>query len=307
MISIAKRHFPHVSYHNGVKWLWNPVLKKRYKIRPEEVVRLQYLEALIEEQRWSGNRIAFELPVRSRKFETAKRADIVCYSQQMKPKIVVECKAPTIAITESTAVQASRYNDVIGAPWLILTNGKEDILYNASEGKTVSHHNTFFPTPLPLRHTLSYWKTRAFIGSLFDATHPKLLLDFLNTLFVQKHKSVPVRYLRIDQKIDDIHLPHAYLSIELDDSYAVDCTVTASASGETFLVAIVSRDHQQTGLIHIQLDAALAGISSPVKLYGPGFQKSHDLSYFNTDIETLCALQPSALAAECVRFIETFR
>jgi hypothetical protein len=307
MISIAKRHFPQISYHNGLKWLWNPVLKKRYKIRPEEVVRLQYLEALIEEQRWSGNRIAFELPVRSRKYETAKRADIVCYSQQMKSQIVIECKAPTIAITESTAAQASKYNDVIGAPWLILTNGKEDILYNASDKKTVAHHNSFFPTPLPLHYSLNYWKTRGFAGSLFDAKHQKILLQVLETLFVKKHKTFPVRYLRINQQIDGIHLPHAYLYVELDDGFAVDCTVIASVSGETYLLAVISRDHQQFGLIHIQLDAALAGISAPVKLYGPGFQKSHDLSYFKTNIETLCALQPGDLAAECVRFIETFR
>lgn len=307
MISIAKRHFPNISFHNAEKWLWNPVLKKRYKIRPEEVVRLQYLEALIEERRWSGNRIAFELPVRSHKYQTAKRADIVCYSQQMNPQIVIECKAPTIPITTSTANQASKYNDVIGAPWLILTNGKEDILYNASEKKAVTHHHTFFPKPLPLHYTLNYWKKRGFIGSLFDAKNQPPLMQLLETLFVKTYSDHPVRYLRIDQTIDGIHLPHAYLFVELDDDFTVDCTVIASTSGETYFLAIVSRDHQQMGLVHIQLDAALAGISELVKLYGPGFHKSLELSYFNTDIKTLFSHQPGEVAEECVRFIETFR
>ena len=37
--------------------------------------------------------------------------------------MVIECKAPSVAITQATFDQAARYNSVYKTPWLVVTNG----------------------------------------------------------------------------------------------------------------------------------------------------------------------------------------
>jgi hypothetical protein len=43
------------------------------------------------------------------------------------PKILIECKAPGVKLTEKTFEQIARYNSVIGAQEIILSNGLQHI------------------------------------------------------------------------------------------------------------------------------------------------------------------------------------
>jgi len=52
-----------------------------------------------------------------------KRTDLLALNPDGKPLLLVECKAPTVPITAATAHQATTYNQTIGAPLLLLTNG----------------------------------------------------------------------------------------------------------------------------------------------------------------------------------------
>lgn len=54
----------------------------------------------------------------------AQRADIVVVDPQAKPWLVVECKAPEVSLSGVVLDQVVRYNSVIGAPLIILTNGR---------------------------------------------------------------------------------------------------------------------------------------------------------------------------------------
>lgn len=56
--------------------------------------------------------------------EQPQRADIVAVDKQMKPWLVVECKAPEVPITQSVIDQVVRYNSVIGACQVVVTNGR---------------------------------------------------------------------------------------------------------------------------------------------------------------------------------------
>ena len=51
-----------------------------------------------------------------------KRSDIVCY-QQENPFLMVECKAPSIKITQETFDQIARYNLLTKAKYLMVSNG----------------------------------------------------------------------------------------------------------------------------------------------------------------------------------------
>ncbi len=57
---------------------------------------------------------------------TAKRIDLLV-TEKTQPKILVECKAPNIKLTDKTFEQIARYNSIIGAEEIILSNGIQHI------------------------------------------------------------------------------------------------------------------------------------------------------------------------------------
>jgi hypothetical protein len=64
----------------------------------------------------------------------AQRADIVVMGSDGKPLLVAECKAPDIDFTNNNTLhevflQASRYNAVIEARYIVLTNGLKHFCY----------------------------------------------------------------------------------------------------------------------------------------------------------------------------------
>ncbi|HMB41744.1 MAG TPA: type I restriction enzyme HsdR N-terminal domain-containing protein, partial [Balneolaceae bacterium] len=138
MKSASLYHFPQVIIEDGQKWLFNPVLKKRFKNRPEERVRLQWVDFLLNQTDWNKNRIGFETPVQLRREDRALRADLLLYSDDVAPYALIECKSDQIKLSDSTAVQAARYNSLLHAPYIILTNGREDLVYKVEDGTAKS-------------------------------------------------------------------------------------------------------------------------------------------------------------------------
>ncbi len=59
----------------------------------------------------------------------SQRADIVAVDDLGQPLLLVECKAPSVAINQKVLDQAVRYNSVVQARWLILTNGMKHYCY----------------------------------------------------------------------------------------------------------------------------------------------------------------------------------
>ena len=56
---------------------------------------------------------------------TSKRCDTVVYDKQARPRVIIEYKAPHIAITEKVFAQISRYNLVLRVDYLIVSNGMQ--------------------------------------------------------------------------------------------------------------------------------------------------------------------------------------
>lgn len=87
---------------------------------PEEWVRQHIIFYLIDTLGYSQSSIALEVPVNQTGMR--KRADIVVY-KQAKPFIMVECKRPSVQITQQTFDQIARYNGKIGSTFLMVSNG----------------------------------------------------------------------------------------------------------------------------------------------------------------------------------------
>lgn len=98
------------------------IIRKKYVVlTPEEWVRQHIIHYLIEEKNYPISLIAVEKKVTVNKL--TKRTDILVFNNKGNPHIIVECKAPSIKISQDAFDQIARYNLKLDANYLIVTNG----------------------------------------------------------------------------------------------------------------------------------------------------------------------------------------
>lgn len=107
---------------NGDKLqIYDIIRKKWIFLTPEEWVRQHTVHFLIEEKGFPSSLIAVEKNLKVNQLN--KRFDAVVFHSNGSPLLLIECKAPEVNLTEETLQQALRYNSVLQAPFIILTNG----------------------------------------------------------------------------------------------------------------------------------------------------------------------------------------
>lgn len=94
--------------------------KKYVALTPEEWVRQNFTKYLVAEKGFPRSLIIIEKGLKLNNLQ--KRADILIYHNN-QPLVLVECKAPSVKISQATFDQISRYNIVFKVPFLIVTNG----------------------------------------------------------------------------------------------------------------------------------------------------------------------------------------
>ena len=101
--------------------IFDSIRKKYLVLTSEEWVRQHFVKYLIDQKKYPTTLIALEkqLIINNRK----KRTDILIFDANGTPNIIVECKAPSIKITQETFDQIARYNLKLKANYLIVTNG----------------------------------------------------------------------------------------------------------------------------------------------------------------------------------------
>ena len=112
-------------------YIWDSVRRMFLVLTPEEWVRQHILGYLIGHLHYLPQQISLEHPVNLNGM--AQRADIVVFGNDAKTEILIECKAPDIEITEAVLAQAVRYNSVVGARYILLSNGIETKRYIRTE------------------------------------------------------------------------------------------------------------------------------------------------------------------------------
>lgn len=114
-------------HKGGVVEVFVPTRGSWLPLTPEEWVRRHVVHFLQEVHSVPPTHIAEEYPVPLN--GQNQRADIVAVGPDMKPWIVVECKAPSVALDDGVVAQAVRYNSVLGAPYIVVTNGLSERSY----------------------------------------------------------------------------------------------------------------------------------------------------------------------------------
>ncbi len=92
-------------------------------LTPEEWVRQHLLAFLVNEKKFPASLIAVEISLN--RGNKKQRGDVVVYTNDGKPKLIIECKAPEVKITQDTFYQIARYNAPLKMAYLIVTNGMQ--------------------------------------------------------------------------------------------------------------------------------------------------------------------------------------
>ncbi len=90
-------------------------------LTPEEWVRQHVVKYLIEDKNYPLNHINVEKQIKINGLN--KRYDIIVFNSDGSIHLLVECKAPSISISQETFDQIARYNFNLDATYLIVTNG----------------------------------------------------------------------------------------------------------------------------------------------------------------------------------------
>lgn len=101
--------------------------KKDILLTPEEWVRQHILHYLISHLNYPQSLISVEREIIYHALK--KRFDILIYSKQAQPFLLIECKAPEVVLTNDSAMQIVRYNDVLNAPWIVISNGIQHLVF----------------------------------------------------------------------------------------------------------------------------------------------------------------------------------
>ncbi|MGF1671381.1 MAG: type I restriction enzyme HsdR N-terminal domain-containing protein [Balneolaceae bacterium] len=269
MPSITKSHYPQIVFRNGNKFLWNPVEKKPFANRPEERVRLRVVEYLIYEAGWSKHRIATESAVTIPASEHPLRTDVVAFTDDLKPHLLVECKAETVQLAEQAALQTARYNTSVNAPFILLTNGNVDYWFEIRSNEAIRQKETPFPAKTKiseLRGNLSYWQDRGFCGKKSGTIIRKWLLHTL-PLFWDESLPWGRRYLEIKQMYSELHLNHTYRIVNVDTNTKIAISFIGSIHGATYLAAILNHQQQNIGISLTNLDLTAKGEKLNTSLY----------------------------------------
>ena len=98
------------------------VIRRQYvALTPEEWVRQHFVHFLISHKGYPQALMANEVQLKLNGM--SRRCDTVIYDRTLRPRIIVEYKAPTVNITQQVFDQICRYNKVLQVEYLIVSNG----------------------------------------------------------------------------------------------------------------------------------------------------------------------------------------
>ena len=117
---------------NREVYVWCIIRKLDLLCTPEEWVRQHVIHYLINEKKIPVGLIVSEYSLKYN--GVSKRADVVVLDRSQNPILIIECKAPEIAVNDKVMYQIAQYNAKLNANYLFLTNGLKHIVCQVNDG-----------------------------------------------------------------------------------------------------------------------------------------------------------------------------
>ncbi len=110
-----------ITTNDGKRQIFDTLRRCYVALTPEEWVRQHFVHYLLDYKGYPatlmGNEVSITLNGMNR------RCDTVVYDKALKPRAIIEYKAPTVKITKDVFAQISRYNLILKVDYLIVSNG----------------------------------------------------------------------------------------------------------------------------------------------------------------------------------------
>lgn len=119
-------HYPEPAFRlkkeAGKDFIFDPLRKKWLLLTPEEWVRQNFVQYLVQVKNYPASLVAMEKAIQLG--ELTKRFDILVYDRNHLPWMMIECKASSVQLNEAVLHQVLRYHISVPAGFLIVTNGE---------------------------------------------------------------------------------------------------------------------------------------------------------------------------------------
>ncbi len=103
------------------KMIFDCIRKKFVVLTPEEWVRQNFIQFLIQQKNYPESLMAVEKQIKVN--NNPRRFDLVIYRKNGQAQLVAEFKAPGVKITQNAFDQVVRYNMVLRVERVIVSNG----------------------------------------------------------------------------------------------------------------------------------------------------------------------------------------
>ena len=110
-----------ITRQNGKPYILDTLRRKYVCLTPEEWVRQHFVHFLVDYKGYPQSLLANEVELRAG--DKKLRCDSVLYNRAAQPVMIIEYKAPTIALTQRVFDQISVYNMLLHVDFLIVSNG----------------------------------------------------------------------------------------------------------------------------------------------------------------------------------------
>lgn len=138
-LNFSKFNFRFKKSSSGEPLIFDSIRKKWLVLTPEEWVRQNIIQELVKSKGYPTSMFKIETGLSVN--QNIKRSDVVVYKNSI-PFVLIECKAPTVHITEKVFEQAANYNLTLHCPYIILSNGIQHVSFHI-QGEVVVPNDDF--------------------------------------------------------------------------------------------------------------------------------------------------------------------
>ncbi len=134
---MIKIEYPAYQYkikkENEVELIFDALRKRWLVLTPEEWVRQNILQYVIQIKKYPAPLIAIEKEIYLG--ELKKRCDIVVYNRGTLPWMIIECKEMNTSLNTKVLEQILRYHITLSAKYLVITNGSYCFGFEKKDGQ----------------------------------------------------------------------------------------------------------------------------------------------------------------------------
>jgi hypothetical protein len=113
--------------------IFDEIRKKWVRLTPEEWVRQNFIQFLIQIKKYPTALIGIEKGIKLG--DLKKRFDVLVFDKEHQPWMMIECKAMEVELNDEVPQQLLRYNISVPVKYLVITNGSYTYAYEKREDR----------------------------------------------------------------------------------------------------------------------------------------------------------------------------